>query len=89
MIDPNDIQTVYDLLRKLRLPCHSLKVFGRARLNVHVICKSRNSADKWALALSQIEPSRKISCTKTLIERVAFKADAQNQNAMPGWLVTL
>ena len=89
MIEQQDLKTVHDLLQKLRIPCHSLQVFGRARINVHVICKSRNTADKWIMALSRVEPDRKISCTKTRIERAAFKADANNQHSIPGWLVAL
>lgn len=38
----------------------SIRVFGAIRCNVHVVCVSRETADKWALLLAQVfnaEPS--------------------------------
>lgn len=36
------------------IPFEELKVFGSIRLNVHVVCLGRDTADKWASLLSQV-----------------------------------
>ena len=89
MIEAADLAKLADKLQSLAIPCHKLQVFGRARLNIHVTCKSRATADKWAQVLAAIEPGRKVACIETLIERADFKRDAQNQFHTRGWLVAL
>lgn len=89
MITDTDKARVAELLTKLQIPAEQIQVFGRARLNVHVVCRGRDAADKWAQVLSTIEPGRKISCVRHDIERKAFKQDAANQTHMRGWLVAL
>ncbi|MBR8188256.1 hypothetical protein KDW82_04170 [Burkholderia vietnamiensis] len=41
----------------------SIKVFGAIRCNVHIVCVSRNTADKWALALAQAFRGANITVT--------------------------
>lgn len=89
MIEAADLARFTAKLESLPIARHKLHVFGRARLNVHVICKSRATAQKWAQALASIDPGRPITCTATRIERAQFKADAQNQRSTSGWLVAL
>lgn len=89
MISDHDKERLTALLKKLGIAANEIRVFGAAQLNVHVICKGRTTADKWALALSTIEPGRKITCTPQRIERRQFKADARNQTHVRGWLVAL
>lgn len=89
MIEQNDIQAMATKIKALGIPHIKLNVFGRIRLNVHVICKSRATADRWAQVLGAMEPGRQITCTKTRVERAVFKGDAQSQNTVPGWLVAL
>ena len=36
------------------LPFESLKVFGVIRCNVHVVCVSRDTAQKWVSLLAQV-----------------------------------
>jgi hypothetical protein len=45
-------------LAELGLGAESIKVFGAIRTNVHVVCVSRETADKWAMALAQIFAAR-------------------------------
>ncbi|KRC36263.1 hypothetical protein [Acidovorax sp. Root219] len=89
MLNQNDIQAFAHKLRSLGIPCEHLQVFGALRLNVHVTCRSRNTADRWTQVLATIEPGRTITCTKTRIERKRFKADATQQSHIGGWLIAL
>lgn len=89
MTNESEIERFAAKLNSLGLPCSKLQVFGRSRINVHVTCKSRAAADRWAQVLAVIEPGQPISCVRTRIPRAKFKGDASNQTSVPGWLVTL
>lgn len=89
MTNESEIERFAEKLKSLGLPCSKLQVFGRTRINVHVTCKSRAAADRWAQVLAAIEPGQPIGCVRTRISRANFKKDAANQHTMPGWLVTL
>ena len=41
-------------LEQLRIPHHTLQVFGVIRINVHVTCKSRDTAEKWHRVLVRL-----------------------------------
>ena len=43
-----------------------IDVFGSIRLNVHVACKSRDTADKWASLLAQSFKGGKVVTVKTV-----------------------
>lgn len=89
MIPDTDKSRFAALLARLGIPADQITVFGASRINVHVTCKSRTTADKWAMALATIEPGREISCVRHMIERKKFKPDARNQSHVNGWLVAL
>lgn len=89
MPNETDIERFTAKLKSLGLPCSKLQVFGRTRINVHVTCKSRSAADKWAQVLAAIEPGQPINCVRTRMPRAKFKGEAVNQHTLPCWLVTL
>ena len=52
-------------LESLGIPFEKIYVFGALRLNIHVTCKSRNTADRWALTLSSIVKGASIKTIPT------------------------
>ena len=62
------ISTFSEGLKKLRIPAHEIKVFGVARINVHVHTLSMGAAHKWAMALRKIGgKDATISLSETLV----------------------
>lgn len=49
-------------LRQLGLPFEKLTVFGRIYCNVHVVCVSRTTAQKWTQVLGTVFPGAKVGC---------------------------
>lgn len=57
-----------ETLKKLRIPAHEIKVFGVARINVHVHTLSMGAAHKWAMALRKVGgPGATVSLSETLV----------------------
>lgn len=75
-------------LASLGFGFESLKVFGTIRQNVHVVCISRNTADKWAMTLATIFKGGKITCTPTTWEAAENKNTTLRPTMRKGWLVT-
>ena len=64
------MQTLSDLsgqmtakLAQLGIPSESIKVFGRARCNIHIICVSRSTAQRWAHVLHTISGGARVTVT--------------------------
>ena len=50
-------------LAALRIPSESIKVFGRARCNIHIVCVSRSTAQRWAHVLHTVSGGARVSVT--------------------------
>lgn len=68
------------------IPFNSIRVFGVIRCNVHVVCVSRATADKWAQLLAQV-----FSTTPTITGHVWDAEENRGTCLRPtkrsGWLV--
>lgn len=71
----------------LGLGYESLKVFGVLRINVHVICVSRTTAQQWVRALSAVFPGVKIACVPHVWAAVENKGTCLNQTMRRGFLI--
>ena len=58
-------QKIKEKLEELNICHEQIDVFGAARLNIHVACKSRDTADNWIVALSSAFKGAKIGVVKT------------------------
>jgi hypothetical protein len=71
----------------LGLPHQDIKVFGMARLNIHVITLSRGTAERWVHALATILPG----CAPTMVEASWKAKENKGTVLLPtmrhGWLV--
>ena len=76
-------------LLQLGLPAEKVQVFGRIRLNVHVTCVGRDTADKWALALGQIAKGAHIALVPHRWEAKENKGTCLRPTMRDGFLIAL
>jgi hypothetical protein len=81
-------QAFQQKLAESGLGFETLKVFGSIRLNVHVTCTSRDTANKWAQLLAQVFKGSKPTLTPTLWEAKENKGGCLNQTIRNGYLIT-
>jgi hypothetical protein len=90
MSGPVDVLAINDQMQsKLAaagLPFESLKVFGVIRCNVHVVCASRDTAQKWVSLLSQVFVAQP-SMTKHVWDAKHNKGTCLRPSKRKGWLV--
>lgn len=76
-------------LRQLGLPFEKLTVFGRIRCNVHVVCEGRDTAQRWAQALSAVFSGTKVGCVPHRWNASENKGTCLRPTMRKGYLVTV
>lgn len=82
-------QKIKEKLEELNIAYEKIDVFGASRLNIHVACKSRNTADKWIVALSFAFKGAKIGVVKTSWEAKNNKGTCLLPTKIDGYRVHL
>jgi hypothetical protein len=81
-------QSMQEKLESLGLPFEQLKVFGSIRLNIHVVCFGRDTADKWACILSRVVGSGgSVSLNNYLVEAKHNKNTVMNPTKRKSFLI--
>lgn len=76
-------------LAEAGIPHESIKVFGVIRQNVHVICLSRDTAQKWSHLLGSLFPASKVACVSHMWNAVENKGTQMRPTKRRGWLVAV
>ena len=76
-------------LAKAGIPHESIKVFGVIKQNVHVVCLSRDTADKWAQLLNSVFKGAKVACVAHQWDAVENKGTQMRPTKRKGWLVAV
>lgn len=76
-------------LARAGIPNESIKVFGVIRQNVHVVCLSRDTADKWAHLLASVFRGAKVACVAHQWDAVENKGTQMRPTKRNGWLVAV
>ena len=76
-------------LAQAGIPHESIKVFGIIRQNVHVICLSRETAQKWSHLLGSLFPASKVACVSHMWNAVENKGTSMRPTKRSGWLVAV
>lgn len=64
-------------------------MFGAIRTNVHIVCISRDTAQKWASALTRIFQGAKVQCVQHVIYAKVNKGTNLRPTTRKGWLVAV
>jgi hypothetical protein len=73
-------------LQQLPYGYESMKVFGAIRLNVHITCQSRETANNWVAALA---PVGKVTITETMWNAKENKGPALCPTIKRGYLISM
>ena len=76
-------------LAQAGIPHESVKVFGVIKQNVHIVCLSRDTADKWAQLLSRVLRCAKVACVAHQWDAVENKGTQMRPTKRKGWLVAV
>lgn len=66
-----------------------IQVFGAIRCNVHVTCKSRDTAEKWAALLAGVFKGAKVACVPTVWKAAGIAGAQQHPVMHKGFLVAV
>ena len=65
----------------------SIRVFGAARCNVHILCVSRDTADKWAILLNKVFTGSTAKVVSTAWDAAENKGTCLNHTVCKGYLI--
>jgi hypothetical protein len=66
-----------------------ISVFGAIRCNVHIKCVSAETAEKWAILLSQVFSGAKVSTVKTVWDAKYNKGTTLLSTKRSGFLISV
>lgn len=75
-----------ETLTKAGIHYEEIKVFGRIRSHIHVVCESRDSAAKWASLIAKVT-GNKVSVSATSWEPKSPRGDFLNRTLRNGFLI--
>lgn len=81
------LKAMEEKFKSLGLAHESVKVFGMARLNVHVVCVGRETARKWAQALQKATNATRVSVVSHMWDAVENKGTCLLPTKRKGYLI--
>jgi len=78
-----------ETLKKAGLGYEDIKVFGAIRCNVHVVCVSRDTADKWAMLLAGVFKGSKVALVSHVWNAVEQKGTCLKPTMRKGFLIAV